>query len=325
MKRPHLRRPILFRGLFALCLIAVLFTAVTVEGQRRINGFDLNEISVPRKFVKKGGPDRDGIPAIDDPKFIPANYVDFLSPSDRVLGLELEGVAKAYPLKILDRHEIVNDWFLKSPIVITYCPLCGSGIAFDANIDGRKSFSVSGLLYNSDVLMYDRETESLWSQIQMAAISGPLQDQTLNALPTINTTWEKWLFDHPDSLVLDNDQGIYRSKTYESVSYREYKTNDRIWFPVRKRDARLRPKDWVLGVQMGNEYKAYPLKALERAPSPLPDRLADMEFLIEYDPSARAAVAKSLDGEMLPTITLYWFSWYAFHPETELYKATEDY
>ena len=135
------------------------------------NGFDLSNALIPVEQIKHGGPARDGIPAISQPDFISEKQARFLEDADRVLGINMQGEQKAYPVRILNYHEIVNDHF-GDVVLVSYCPLCGTGMAFLANRDGKDfDFGVSGLLYNSDVLLYDRQTESLWSQIRKQAIS----------------------------------------------------------------------------------------------------------------------------------------------------------
>jgi hypothetical protein len=157
---------ILLNILFLVTLCAAAYAAET----RQLNGFILDEPLIPAGAIEKGGPPRDGIPSIDSPLFVAASEASFLDPEDRVLGITQGGKSKAYPVKILNWHEIVNDWLNQQPVVVTYCPLCGSGIAFSAMVGGRRlSFGVSGLLYNSDVLLYDRQTGSLWSQIPILA------------------------------------------------------------------------------------------------------------------------------------------------------------
>ena len=127
------------------------------------NGFDLSSSSIDPDLIEQGGPPRDGIPAIDNPAFVAADKAGFLSPADRILGLAIGKTARAYPVKILNWHEIVNDSIDSKPVAVTYCPLCGTGIAFNGNVRGSDlEFGVSGLLYNSDVLLYDRQTESPW-------------------------------------------------------------------------------------------------------------------------------------------------------------------
>ena len=174
-----------------------------------LNGFDLSETTVPAADLLPGGPPKDGIPALTDPDFIAAEEVSFLEPNDRVLGVIANGVTKAYPLSIMTRHEIVNDTFDGRPVVVTYCPLCFAGMVFDARIEGRRqTFGVSGLLYNSDVVLYDRETESLWSQLLQQAISGPRRGQALTLLHSTNTTWSDWRERHPGTLVLSDHTGF---------------------------------------------------------------------------------------------------------------------
>ena len=138
--------------------------------------------------------------------------MDWLEHGDRVLALEANGVAKAYPIRILNWHEVVNDEIGGEPVLVSFCPLCGTGMAFDARLDGRRLiFGVSGLLYNSDVLMYDLETESLWTQIGSRALTGPRQGKKLRQIPLLHTTWERWREEHPDGLVLSRETGHDRA------------------------------------------------------------------------------------------------------------------
>ena len=170
--------------------------------------FDLTKHSVPLDQIADGGPGKDGIPAILAPRFVSAGEATFLQDTDRVLGLTQGADAKAYPIKILNWHEIVNDVVGGKPVVVTYCPLCGTGIAFDAAILGqRRSFGVSGLLYQSDLLMYDHQTESLWSQIGMHAVAGPLTGEKLTPVFLEHTTWGEWRAAHPATLVLSTKTG----------------------------------------------------------------------------------------------------------------------
>ena len=163
----------------ALIFFCCMAFSLSVDAQNK-NGFNLDNSSIPIEQIRQGGPPKDGIPALTNPKFVSVSEVDFLNDQDKIIGVSINGKHKAYPIKILNYHEIVNDYLGKSPIVITYCPLCGSGIVFSAIIDSQiLHFGVSGLLYNSDVLMYDKETNSLWSQLMMQAVSGDLKDNEL--------------------------------------------------------------------------------------------------------------------------------------------------
>ena len=193
--------------------------------------FKMNNLRIPYEEIRRGGPPKDGIPSIDHPKFLTPSEATFLHDEDYVLGVEINGIAKAYSIQILNYHEIVNDWFGDLPIVITYCPLCGSGASFSASIDGEHfTFGVSGLLYNNDVLIYDRKTESLWSQIMGEAVSGEASGTPLKLVPTNHTTWKNWKREHPDTKVLSIETGYDRD--YTNTPYSKYENTDNLMFPV---------------------------------------------------------------------------------------------
>ena len=164
-----------------LALVLASFISASCDAASSKNGFDVGNSSIPVAEILSGGPPRDGIPSIDDPHFITSDRADFLDPEDRVIGVSRNGEARAYPIAIMNWHEIVNDRIGDESIVVTYCPLCGTGMVFLA--PPGLEFGVSGLLYNSDVLLYDRQSESLWSQIMMQAVSGERLGEKLNLLP----------------------------------------------------------------------------------------------------------------------------------------------
>ncbi len=154
-----------------------------------MNGFVLDGALIPENVIFSGDLPKDGIPSLDNPTFVEVSQACFLGDTDRVLALTRNGITKAYPLRILHWHEIVNDRFSDEAIIITYCPLCGSGTANEAKMNDRVlQFGVSGLLYNSDVLMYDRQTLSLWSQILSQAVTGPMKGTMLPAVAVTHTT-----------------------------------------------------------------------------------------------------------------------------------------
>ena len=178
-----------------------------------------------------GGPPRDGIPSIDSPKFISAAKVDWLLPGSRVLGLEINGVIRADPLVILNWHEIVNDSVGGVPLAVNYSPLCGTGMAFRRDFSGTiTTLDVSGLLYNNDLMLYDRESESLWSQVMCQDFSDPRKDERLITVPKENTTWADWKNQHPQTEVLSKDTGFIRE--YGRASYGNYDENGYISTPV---------------------------------------------------------------------------------------------
>ncbi|AVR45089.1 hypothetical protein C7S20_07295 [Christiangramia fulva] len=302
-------------------IIILLFALATIQSTsaQQKKGFDLSNSSIPVTEIKDGGPPKDGIPAIDHPKFLQASQVS-LGENARILGVYENGIAKAYPISILNYHEIVNDHFGEKPVVITYCPLCGSGIAFKAEVNGEKlSFGVSGLLYNSDVLLYDRQTESLWSQLKNEAISGKLKGEKLKILNTANTTWENWKEKYPNTLVLSEDTGFNRD--YSRNPYPDYENSSRLYFPVNEKNELFPPKEMVIGLKLNGKTKAYPFSELKKLKGKvLKDSFAGQKLEIRYHPKAGSAEVINENGELLPAITNFWFAWYAFNPNTEVYQ-----
>ena len=301
-------------------LLIVLLLAVLVVDAGPYNGFELADGDlIAAGDIHAGGPPRDAIPALDNPVFQSADEAD-IGPGDQVLGLWYQGQAKAYPVAVMNWHEIVNDAFAGQPVVVTYCPLCGSGVAYRAKVsDTKLSFGVSGLLYNSDVLLYDRQTESLWSQLMSQAVSGPMRGSRLELLPLVHTTWAGWRKQYPDTLLLSRNTGFDRD--YDRDPYDGYEDSEGVWFPVKHRDPRYHPKERVLGLELNGRFKAYPLSELGRSKGKLKDRFAGVELLIDYSPQSHSARIFDPAGSQLPAINAYWFAWYAFHPETEVYRA----
>ncbi|MBI5718728.1 MAG: DUF3179 domain-containing protein [Burkholderiales bacterium] len=285
-----------------------------------LNGFDLKGALIPLEAIEQGGPPRDGIPSIDQPRFVSAARSG-LADGDRVLALARSGVARAYPVRILNWHEVVNDQIGSEAIAVTYCPLCGTGMAFDARVGGSaaSSFGVSGLLYNSDVLLYDRGSESLWSQLLEQAVSGPLKGTKLKPVPLTHTSWADWRARHPRTEVLSTDTGHVRD--YKRDPYAGYDNVARLMFDVQHRDDRLPAKEWVLGLRAGGQAKAYPFSALAQrvdAQGRLQDRLGGVPVQIRFDRTHRSAEAFDAAGQPLPSVMAFWFAWFAFHPKTEV-------
>jgi len=312
-------RPFQIRAVLALAGLALAGNpALSADS---LNGFDLSRATVPADEIHHGGPPRDGIPSIDEPKFVTPDRAHFLSPNDRVMGVRYNGIAKAYPILILDYHEIVNDEFAGESVVVSYCPLCGSGMVFSGNVQGEPTeFGVSGLLYNSDVLLYDRRTESLWSQIMAEAVTGPLAGAELEHLAASHTTWREWRRRHPESLVLSLDTGYTRD--YRKSPYRGYEDTETVWFPVAHRDRRYHAKELVIGLELDGAVKAYPFAELSRRASPFTDTVAGREITVHFDAENRTGRLLDADGEQIPTVTAYWFAWVAFHPDTAVFEAS---
>lgn len=302
-------------------ILMALILVQDVLASSKLNGFDLSDALVPTQSIESGGPGRDGIPAVDKPRFISADDADFLKPSDRVLGIYRNGIARAYPVAILNWHEIVNDRYRGESIVVTYCLLCGTGMAFIAEAGGKTlDFGVSGLLYNSDVLLYDRQTESLWSQLLHQAVTGPLRGHTLTMIPLTHTTWEDWQRQFPNTDVLSTDTGYQRD--YRLDPYPGYARSGRIGHRVSHRDARYPPKEPVIGILIGDSAKAYPFSTLATTEGEVHDTLGDQHIIVRYDARHRTGtVYDAVSGDQLPSVIAYWFAWYTFYPETAVFET----
>jgi hypothetical protein len=263
--------------------------------------------------VFQGCPQRDCIPSIDRPQFLDTAEVEFLEADDLVLSITHAGITRAYPTRILDRHEIVNDHFGNTPVAVTYCPLCGSGLAFVRELDGTEvEMGVSGLLHNNDLIMYDRRTESLWQQVTGKAIAGPKRGSRLEVLPVMVSLWEDWSKVYPDAQVLAPPTAL---KNYKKFAYGDYASSDRLLFPVTAQDARLHSKKVIYGAEIGEQSVAVAADWLLDAGSwqhEIEGRLFRLEI------NAAGAVTATLDGEPVPVHRMYWFAWYSFHPGTNL-------
>lgn len=306
-------------GMVLLTLALTLAAHAAAADPVAFNGFDVANASVPITAIQRGGPPRDGIPAIDSPKFINAAQAP-LSATDRVLGVTIDGTSRAYPIRILNWHEVVNDRFGSRAVAITYCPLCGTGVAFDAQVGGETLlFGVSGLLYNSDVLLFDRASASLWSQLKRTAISGARKGQRLQTIDLSHTSWADWRKRHPATTVLSEDTGFARD--YGRDPYAGYDKVLQLMFDVEHRDDRLPLKEWVLGLQVGPVFKAYPFSALERrvnAQGVLRDTVAGQKLRIRYDAQHNTAQVFDAHDRPWPSTMALWFAWFAFHPDTEV-------
>lgn len=310
-----------------LLLISMIAIAMALPAEleaRSKNGFDLEGATIPVDEIVSGGPPRDGIPALNYPKSVPADEADYLDDEDRVLGVALLGEARAYPIRILNWHEVVNDRIGEQSYAVTYCPLCGTGMVFAANVrETALVFGVSGLLYNSDVLLFDRNTESLWSQILGEAVSGPLKGTELPQLAATHTTWGDWRSRHADTLVLSTDTGFGRN--YRRKPYQGYDRSRQLFFEVANRaPPDYHPKALVMGVEVEGEYKAYPFEELKAlGQERFEDVVNGKRLTIQWNESASSSTALEADGSPYPSTVGFWFAWYAFHPQTQVFRAAE--
>jgi hypothetical protein len=304
--------------------------------------------------IVSGGPPKDGIPAVDEPQFVSATEMDYLlKPGDRVFVLAYQDEVRVYPQPVLVWHEIVNDDVAGEQISVTYCPLTGSAVAFTGRApDGTPlTFGTSGKLVNSNLLMYDRQTDSQWPQILGQAITGSLTGTSADEIPLVWTTWERWKAQGVDAPVLSAETGHlrgYGQDPYGSYagSDQGYYDDDGLIFPVLHEDPRFSPKEVVVGVKVGAARLAIPKEgALEKgawnlalAGQPLvavrdaaletvwvfSRQLGDRTVTFQFEESTlrdeeggtwhrMGPVLEGPSGERLPTVPFYDAMWFGWY------------
>lgn len=310
--------------------------------------------------VVSGGPGKDGIPAIDEPEFVAASDVDFLDDRDAVFGLVHRGEVRCYPQLVLVWHEIVNDIVAGEPLSVTYCPLTGSVVGFSGSAGRRPlTFGTTGQLVNSNLLMYDRVTDSEWPQLLGTAIRGELRGERLREIPLVWASWGRWRAAHPDTLVLSTDTGHLRS--YGEDPYGSYAPLGGYYagggpiFPVLAESDELDPKEVVVGVKAGQSYLAVRKSRIERLETvPVVVGRTPVLALWEDDLATARVFVRRVDGQTLrfeegtrqdqsgstwtsdgravggplegaqlqPAnfLDAMWFAWHAFYPDTVLVR-----
>jgi hypothetical protein len=315
---------------------------------------------IPQKEVRDGGPGKDGIPALQTPPRVsvedPTN--NYLGDEDLVLGYYFNGEVVAYPHDILDWHEIINDKVGGQAIAVTYCPLTGTGIGWDRIIEEEETtFGVSGLLYNSNLIPYDRKTGSNWSQIRLECVNGSLIGKDAVVLPLIEMKWKAWKKIFPGSMVVSTSTG--HSRSYGSYPYGNYKTSSSLIFPAIPTDDRLHLKERVLSVIQGGAARVYRFEHFGKELSVVQDEFKGTnlviagsrdEYMVAYNAKASdgqvldfsagddegtlvdqegnewnlfgTAISGPRKGEQLKPLKsfmAYWFSIGAFYPQAEIY------
>jgi hypothetical protein len=251
----------------------------------------------------------DSILAIDEPVFQTAEEASqYLSPDERVIGLVINGDARAYPIPVLSVHEVVNDIVGGESVAITWCPLCYTALVFSRQVNGLTepvTFGVSGKLLYDTLVMFDRQTESLWSQLYGAAVDGPMAGARLAFFPSVFTEWEAWLQQHPETLVLDkgatcaqfqcgtystNPRGSYHVDPYASYYSRPEQGVVNHQIPREAEGNSGGPKKRVLGIRVAGRARAYPYEALRARPV-INDEIDGLPVLIWFDPETQTGTA----------------------------------
>lgn len=236
--------------------------------------------SIPVAEVVDGGPGKDGIPAIDQPMFESAGTISTVGDDMLVVALRHDGVVKAYPHDIMDWHEIVNDGPQDDPFSMSYCPLTGSAMAWKGDADAtRKSYGVSGLLYNSNLILYDRKTDSNWSQMLEVAVNGQRLGEVPAKMQVVEMPFSTLRQMYPDAEVLTRETGWHHSRDYDQYPYGLYRTHAELLFPVTPLDNRLHPKERVIGVRNAAGSKVFQLQGFGATTQTVNDQLGDLHFV----------------------------------------------
>ena len=236
---------------------------------------------------------RDAIPSIDDPRFISPERAGWLAGREPVIALEIDGDARAYPLQIMTWHEIVNDVVGGHPVAVTFCPLCNSAVAYDRRVDGRVlEFGTSGMLYRSALVMYDRQTESLWAHFDGLAIRGPLTGERLDLVPVQMLSFDQWRREYPAGKVLSRHTG--QDREYGRNPYESYDSKDAPIGPFFKGawDRSLRAMARVVGVSWGDAATAYPYRTLSPGdrPAVVEDVVGGRRIVVFWEPGVASAL-----------------------------------
>jgi len=321
------------------------------------------EFDIRPEEIVWGGVHVDGIPALDNPKHVKANRAHYLKDDDEVFGVEINGDARAYPLRIMGWHEMFNDVVGGVPVTLAYCTLCNAGILFEGDNQDRKKYGVnepftfgsSGFLYQSNKLMYDRNTDSLWNQFTGEPVSGKLRGSgiRLKILSVVITSWKEWKTRNPQTKVLNIKTGYTRD--YGSgVVYKDYFADSELMFPaLGDAKGRLTKKDQIFGMRLVGGTKAWPLEAFVNG-RVLNDKVGLVQVVLIGDAKTRTVRAydrgnlifdenpsqiSSTDGrnwqitedaliandgqklKRLPGHVSYWFAWAGYlGEESELFS-----
>jgi hypothetical protein len=277
----------------------------------------LRNITFPVEEVEAEGPSRDGIPALTNPEFLTLDQVDYMVDEDVLVAVTSGDETRGYPVRILNWHEVVNDQIGDDSFVVTYCPLCGSAVVIEAEINGlKRNFGVSGMLHLNNVLMFDRETESLWSQFMLRSVSGSMKNTPMTWKLSEQITWADFKDKYPEGKLLSTDTGFIRP--YLENPYARYNDHPRPFYytqnPIRDD---LPIKDWVWGILIGDVAKAYSVALLPDG-APIRDFVNGVELELVANQAARSVeVTVVSSGEPLDNgMGAFWFAWQDFFRET---------
>lgn len=282
--------------------LSAIFFSVFITSCDTVDTADISgEWLIKKSEIFDGGPGKDGIPSIDNPRFTGVNNASYLLDNDLVIGYKNGAVVRAYPHPILDWHEIVNDEVNGKKIALTYCPLTGSAIAWNRDgLAGGSTFGVSGLLYNSNLIPYDRGSQSNWSQMMIKSVNGNFIGNEIETSQLVETTYKTWKEMYPNSKILSTNTGF--SRTYGNYPYGGYRTNNDLLFPVNREDNRLHKKARVLGIIVGESTITYPIGSFSEDVAVINNNFSGLNHVTAVSKGKNFAVAYNRelnDGTLL--------------------------
>ncbi|MGI8878491.1 MAG: DUF3179 domain-containing protein [Candidatus Limnocylindria bacterium] len=286
------------------------------------SGAAADELDQISQAITSGGPPPDGIPPVEKPTYVSIAEASKQWRDDAVVDtFTINGQARAYPRIITVWHEIVNENAGGKPIAITYCPLTGSTLVFSGQLaDGRATtFGTSGMLYNNNLVMFDRATKSLWPQLLGVAVRGERKGERLTEIGgAVTTTLGRWKAKFPDGVVLSRDTG--HARAYGTWPYGDYGTANGVIFPVRATDDRFHQKKVMVGVRLNGAALAIPKAEFTELREEKID-VGGRELVAQYDSELEAV--RVLDRRTAEPVSAYdvmWFAWFAFNPKTEVLR-----
>jgi hypothetical protein len=309
--------------LAAPCLLAR--SAVADEAaspdETALSGFSLAGLIVPRSQLIAGGPERDSIHSVDTPRFADVPEARWVRADTPVIGVSLAGEARAYPVHVMEYHQVVNDVIGGIPVVVTYDPLTDMAGVWRATLDGeRLVFGVSGLIYRSSFVLYDREGEALWSPFDGRALTGRYADRALSPVRSRVEPMAVWLAREPGTRVLELPERMKIDYRYSPFS--AYWISEKVPFPVESKDDRFHPKDLVLGVEIDGTTRAYVASILSSAGSRIVDEVGGAKVRVEYDGATGTFRYEAPDN--VRVTSGYWFAWKNLHPDTTIWQPDQN-
>ena len=282
----------------ALSILTLILSGCSNSTEPSLDGWN----QLPDAIVSGGVP-KDGIPAINNPTWDTAAEGGWLNNDFLVVGVVIDGQAFAYPHKMMDQHEIANEPTSTTPYTVSFCPLTGSSIVFKSTIAGGvKTFGVSGLLMQNNLIMFDRQTDSNWPQLRLQADRGSLINTKFELIDHTEIEWGAWKDLHPETLIMNRNSGGRTPSVYNAIFYNGYRApNQPPLFPMKFTDRRLLPKIRVLGVSTGGGTKAYPMFSFDDGRAVINDRVSGVPIAVFGDPDSRMirAFITEIDGQTL--------------------------